>query len=99
MIVAESPQASMVSAGQALKKSAAIVSEELELSLRLLTRMAVSQPAAALQIAQVEIPGADSMQLPGLVARAIDVLSHLNEVPAAAIGALPMHTLCACHAA
>ena len=76
----------MTTATQGASKAAATASEELQLSCRLLTRLAASQPAAALQIAQVQIPGTAALQLPGLVTRAMDVLSQLHQPPSDAIG-------------
>lgn len=75
---------------QTVEKSVSTASQELQLSLRLLTRIAVSHPAAALQIAQVQIPGPTSLQLPGLMARGVDALQSMPHPSAAAIGVFPL---------
>ena len=59
------------------------------MALQLLARLCTPQPAAALQAAQLDIPGPSETRLPALLARAVDVLSQLAHPPIQAIGHAP----------
>lgn len=77
----------------AKESSASAATEELQLSLKLLAQISDTEPAAALQICQMEIPGQSGTHLSGLMARSIDVLSQLSNPPVSSIGTSVLHRL------